>query len=101
MVDIDDHVIILGVDFFKQAKAGPILFVAVFAIMDGDKPCIVPAIKAMRGSEKVLNAIQLGGSKKGNKSSKWHEGRYFRGKVESILGDKIMSSLEGVNQQDF
>lgn len=69
VVPLDDFDIILGNEFFVQAKVGPFPFLRGLLVMDKKKPCFVPSSSRMQAREKGrehLSAIRLkDGLKKG------------------------------------
>ena len=56
---MDDFKMVLGIDFLQKVKVVPLPFLRSMAILEKEKPCMVPTI--IEGSPKtpMLSAIQV------------------------------------------
>ncbi|KAK8617890.1 hypothetical protein V6N13_080794 [Hibiscus sabdariffa] len=59
IVPMDDFKVILGLEFFNQAKAIPMPFANAMTITEGKQACVVPTVRATKQKVKVLSALQL------------------------------------------
>ncbi|KAL4347716.1 hypothetical protein GQ457_17G007680 [Hibiscus cannabinus] len=59
IVPMDDFKVILGLEFFNQAKAIPMPFANTMSITEGKQACVVPTYRATKQKVKVLSALQL------------------------------------------
>ncbi|KAL4285448.1 hypothetical protein GQ457_16G025850 [Hibiscus cannabinus] len=59
IVPMDDFKVILGLEFFNQAKAIPMPFANAMTITEGKQACVVPTVRATMQKVKVLSALQL------------------------------------------
>ena len=58
IVPMDDFKIVLGMEFFDQVHAFPLLATNSLSILDGSKACIVPTERG-KSEEKTLSAMQF------------------------------------------
>ncbi|KAK8595493.1 hypothetical protein V6N13_016860 [Hibiscus sabdariffa] len=59
IVPMDDFKVILGLEFFNQAKAIPMPFANAMTITKGKQASVVPTVRATKEEVKVLSALQL------------------------------------------
>ncbi|KAJ4717218.1 Retrotransposon protein, putative, Ty3-gypsy subclass [Melia azedarach] len=70
VVPMDDHKIVLGMEFFDQIKVVPVPFANTMCILDGGKACMVPISRISKVEAKTLSAMQFkkGLKRKGEES---------------------------------
>ncbi|KAK8590801.1 hypothetical protein V6N13_057692 [Hibiscus sabdariffa] len=59
IVPMEDFKVILGLEFFNQAKAIPMPFANAMTITEGKQACVVPTVRATKQKVKVLSALQF------------------------------------------
>ncbi|KAL4388985.1 hypothetical protein GQ457_09G028100 [Hibiscus cannabinus] len=59
IVPMDDFKVVIGLEFFNQAKATPMPFANAMSITEGNQACVVPMIRGTKQASKVLSALQL------------------------------------------
>ena len=59
VVPLDDFKVVLGMEFFRQAKAVPTPHLQQIVILEEKTPCMVPARIQTKGEAKLLSAMQI------------------------------------------
>ncbi|KAL4368415.1 hypothetical protein GQ457_05G001620 [Hibiscus cannabinus] len=57
IVPMDDFKVVLGLEFFNQAKAILMPFANAMSITEGNQACVVPTVRATKKEVKVLSAL--------------------------------------------
>ena len=59
VVPLDDHAVVLGMEFLDRVRAFPVPFANSLCLMNGEKACVVPMERLTKPEDMALSALQF------------------------------------------